>query len=251
MTRLAGKIAIVTGGAKGIGQATVEAFVANGARVLLADRDDAAGRAVIDVLTAAGADVAFQACDVTVPKQVTGLVDIALSRWGRLDVAVNNAGTTPGRSSLAKLDLSDWDAIIATNLTSVFLGLKSQIPAIGKSGGGAIVNVASTNGLRGSAGLGAYSASKHGVIGLTKSAALEAAGRGVRVNAVCPGAIQTPLLDDTFTTDDERAALKRLSPMGRVGDAAEVANLIAWLCSPEAGFVTGAAYTIDGGMTAS
>lgn len=249
-----GRVALVTGGASGIGRAAVERLAAGGAAVLVADLPVQAARAaeLVAAVEAAGGHAAFQPTDVTDPDQVAAMVASAVDRWGRLDVAVNNAGTPGTYAPLAEQSLEDWNRVVAVNLTSVFLCTQAEVPALLDSGGGAIVNVASAAGLMGFAHLPAYVATKHGVIGLTKSVALELGRTGVRVNAVCPGSVRTPMLEG-FAGGDEAMleVLGKGAPMGRLGTSAEIAEAIAWLCSDAASYVTGTALAVDGGVLAT
>ena len=188
-------------------------------------------------------------CDVSQPKDVEHVVAVAVDTWGQLDIAVNNAGISGEQQPLGSYSLESWDKVIAVNLSGVFYGLRYQIPAMLKSGGGSIVNMASILGAAGFASSGAYVAAKHGVVGLTKNAALEYATQGIRVNAVGPGFIKTPLLDDNLGSD-ELEQIASLHPMQRLGAAEEVAELVLWLASDRASFATGAYYPVDGGYLA-
>jgi NAD(P)-dependent dehydrogenase (short-subunit alcohol dehydrogenase family) len=250
---LTGRVALVTGGASGIGRATVERFVAAGASVVVADLDgDAAERLVAGLPADGTARARAVATDVTDPTAVDATVAAAVDGFGGLHLAVNSAGT-PGRyAALPDQRMEDWARTVAVNLTGTFVCLQRQIPAILASGGGAVVNVSSAAGLMGFAHLPAYVASKHGVIGLTKSVALEYARAGVRVNAVCPGSIRTPMLEGFAGGDDQvLEGMGRGQPVGRLGTPDEVAAAIVWLCSDEASFVTGHAMAVDGGVLAT
>jgi NAD(P)-dependent dehydrogenase (short-subunit alcohol dehydrogenase family) len=249
---LDGRVALVTGGASGIGRATVELLALRGAQVLVADLDEEKGAATIDAVHALGGDAVFRRVDVTIPDEVTAMVGAAVGQFGRLDIAVNNAGTAGTYAALAEQNLADWNATLAVNLTSVFLAMQAEVPALLAAGGGAIVNTASDAGLRGFANLPAYVASKHGVVGLTKSIALEVARANVRINAVCPGSVRTPMLEG-FTGGDEQALLGmgKMQPVGRLGRPDEIAQAIVWLCSDAASFVTGVAFPVDGGVMAT
>jgi len=249
---LDGKVALVTGGASGIGRATVELLAARGARVLIADLDEDKGTDVVDAVHADGGSATFRRVDVTVPDEITAMVSHVVDVFGRLDIAVNNAGRTGTYAALADQQLDDWNTTLAVNLTSVFLSLQAEVPAMLATDGGAIVNTSSGAGLMGFANLPAYVASKHGVVGLTKSVALELARSGVRVNAVCPGSVRTPMLEG-FTGGNEEALLGmgKIQPIGRLGTPSEVAEAIAWLCSDAASFVTGVALPVDGGVMAT
>jgi NAD(P)-dependent dehydrogenase (short-subunit alcohol dehydrogenase family) len=248
----AGKVAIVTGGASGIGRASAELLAAQGADVVVADLDDAQGAAAVAGINALDGNAVFVRADVTDPEQIAAVVSTATDSFGRLDVALNNAGVPGTYAALTDQDLADWQRTIAVNLTSVFLSMQAEIPAMLATGGGAIVNTASAAGLMGFAHLPAYVASKHGVIGLTKSVALEYAKQGVRVNAVCPGSIRTQMLEG-FVGGDQTAleGMGRMQPIGRLGTAEEVAEAVVWLCSDAAAFVTGHALAVDGGVLAT
>ncbi|MEJ5254023.1 MAG: glucose 1-dehydrogenase [Acidimicrobiales bacterium] len=250
--RFEGRVALVTGGASGIGRATVEQLAADGARVVVADLDDAGGADVVDAVRAAGGEAVFVRTDVAVPDDVDAMVATAVGRFGRLDVAVNNAARPGTYAPLAEQTIEDWERTIAVNLTATFLCLRAEIPPMLATGGGAIVNVASAAGLMGFAHLPAYVASKHGVIGLTRSVALEFAKQGVRVNAVCPGNVRTQMLEG-FAGGDEQTlqGMGRMQPIGRLGTPQEVAEAIVWLCSDAASFVTGHAMAVDGGVLAT
>ncbi len=249
---LRGKVALVTGAASGIGQATAGLFAAMGARVVASDVDVDRGVATVARLIEAGHDARFLAADVTDDDGVAALVADAVDRCGRLDCAANCAGIGGGHGATRDYPADQWDTIIATNLRGTWLAMRREIDAmISQGDGGAIVNVASTLGVRGAALASPYSASKHGVLGLTQTAAIEYASAGIRVNAVCPGAIDTPMMDETFDRfPGFRESLIGFVPMGRLGRPAEVAQAIAWLSSPAASFVTGEALAVEGGLLA-
>lgn len=247
----AGKVALVTGGASGIGRASAVLFAARGASVVIADRDADAGADVVDAITAAGGAAMFVTTDVTDPDQVRAMVDVAVEEHGRLDAAVNNAGTPGVYAELSRQRLEDWERTLAVNVTGVFLSMQAEVPAMLDTGGGAIVNMASAAGLIGFANLPAYVASKHGVVGLTKSVALEYARQNIRVNAVCPGSIRTPMLAGFAGSVDALEGMGRMQPIGRLGTPEEVAAAAVWLCSPAASFITGHALSVDGGVVAT
>jgi NAD(P)-dependent dehydrogenase (short-subunit alcohol dehydrogenase family) len=243
----ADRVAIVTGAAGGIGGAVVRLFLSAGAAVLATDVDADAGKALLDELDA-GDQIEFVAADVTDEEHVVGVVDAAVQRFGRLDFAHNNVGINGPVAPIDKYSSDDWHRMLAINLTSVFYGLKHEIPAIRASGTGAIVNTSSYAGLVAVPWLSGYVATKHGVIGLTKTAALEYGHKGVRVNTVCPGSTDTPMIQDYHQGDDRLLdAIKNLSPMGRLADPAEIAAAVVWLCSDHASFVNGHALSVDGG----
>jgi len=248
---LEGKSALVTGGAKGIGRATALAFVREGARVWLCDLDDAAGEEVAAQIGEGGGEAVFQHADVTREADVRELVAAAVERFGGLDCAVNNAGITGAGGAIADIALEEWQRTLSINLTSVFLCLKYQLPVMQRQGKGAIVNVASGAGLIAVPGLSPYCASKHGVLGLTKTAAVENARTGVRVNAICPGTIDTPMLRAAMARDPKlEKMILAATPSGRFGAAEEVGEGAVWLCSDRASFVSGEAMLIDGATVA-
>jgi NAD(P)-dependent dehydrogenase (short-subunit alcohol dehydrogenase family) len=245
---MSGRVALVAGGSKGIGAATAEAFAAAGAAVVLAARDTTALKAIAEGIEARGGRALAVGADVTDAGSMRHLVEAALSAFGRLDVAFNNASAGPMPAPLADIDPDEFDLGIATNIRGTFLGMKFQIPAMLASGAGAIVNMASIAGLNGTANLAAYVAGKAGIIGLTKVAALDYADRGIRVNVVAPGPILTYHLEAAGPQAQRGAALS--TPMRRVGTAAEVAQAVLWLCSDESSFITGTVLPIDGGQAA-
>ena len=244
-----GKVAIVTGGASGIGAAVVEKFAGNGAKVVVADFDEVGGRAMVDKLTADGKTASFFKVDVAEPDQVEAMVRHAVDTYGGLHIAVNNAGIGGASAPTGEYGIDDWKKVIDINLNGVFYGLRYEIPAMLESGGGAIVNVASILGSVGFANAPAYVAAKHGVVGLTKNAAIEYATQNIRVVSVGPGFIKTPLLDKNL--DEETLKfIAGMHPVQRMGTPDEVANLITYLVSDEASFLTGGYYLVDGGYTA-
>ena len=245
---MSGRVALVCGASKGIGAATAEAFAAAGAAVVLAARDTTALKSVADGIEARGGRALAVGTDVTDASSMRHLVDQALSRFGRLDAAFNNAAAGPLPAPLADIDPDEFDLGIATHIRGTFLGMKFQIPAMLASGGGAIVNMASIAGLNGTANLAAYVAGKAGIIGLTKVAALDYADQGIRVNVVAPGPILTYHLEAAGPQAQRGAAMS--TPMRRVGTPAEVAQAVLWLCSGQSSFITGIVMPIDGGQAA-
>ncbi len=244
-----GKVAIVTGGASGIGEAVVHTLASCGAKVVVADFDEARGIEVADKVEADGGTASFFKVDVSKPEEVEAMVRHAVDTFGGLHVAVNNAGIGGAMAPTGEHPLEDWHKTIGINLNGVFYGLRYEIPAILESGGGAIVNLASILGSVGFANAPAYVAAKHGVVGLTKTAAIEYATKGVRINSVGPGFIQTPLLDKNLDAD-ALSGIAALHPVQRLGRSQEVANLVTFLASEDAGFCTGGYYLVDGGYTA-
>jgi NAD(P)-dependent dehydrogenase (short-subunit alcohol dehydrogenase family) len=245
----AGKVALVTGGGGGIGRATAEAFAREGARVVVADRDESSGAETVRRIQEAGGEARFVPVDVTAPAAVDALIAATVAAYGRLDFAHNNAGILGPDVRTADYPEDTWRQVLDINLTGVWLCMRAEIRQMLTQGGGVIVNTASNAGLAGFAGHAAYSASKHGVIGLTKSAAREYARKGIRVNAVCPGFTQTPMLDRSAVDNPERVArLTAAVPMNRLGTPEEVAGAVVWLCSTSAGYVTGTSIVLDGGL---
>jgi NAD(P)-dependent dehydrogenase (short-subunit alcohol dehydrogenase family) len=243
--RLNNRVAIVTGGASGIGKATAELFVKEGAKVIIGDLASSKGAEV-----AAQLGAIFVATDVRESSQIEALVKNATTRFGRLDVMYNNAGIGPA-GPLLQFSEEDYHRTIAVDLDSVFWGLKHAGKVMVAQGRGAIVSTASVAGVSGSPGLSAYNAAKHGVVGLTRNAALEFARFGVRVNCVCPGVIETPLVMDNFAGfEGARKVLDGLHPMGRMGQPIEIAKAVLFLASDDSSFVTGHALVVDGGMMA-
>lgn len=243
------KVALVTGAGSGIGRATAEAFVARGYATALIDRDAEVGRAVERRLRPSG-ECTFIRCDVTDDGAVRGAVEQAVSVYGRLDAAFNAAGIG-GEADTATADgsMENWNLVLATDLTGVWSCMRYEIRQMLKAGGGSIVNCASVAGLVGVPYLSAYVAAKHGVVGLTKAAALEYARQSIRVNAVCPGMIDTPMLRKGLTPE-VAAKLSQESPIGRFGQPAEIASAVIWLCEENASFLTGQAIAVDGAWTA-
>ena len=249
MKTLAQKVAIITGAAAGIGKATAELFAREGARLILSDINDKDGNALAEALKASGTEAVYVHADTGVAADHEKLVNAAIENFGRLDVAVNNAGIGGPIAPTAEYPLDGWEKVIGINLSGVFYGMRYQIPAMIKNGGGNVVNIASILGQVGTAGSVAYVAAKHGVVGMTKSAALDHAADGIRVNAVGPGYIHTPLLDNALDQETIQA-LGALHALNRLGKSEEVAEIILWLASDKSSFATGAYYPVDGGYLA-
>lgn len=251
MGKLEGKVAIVTGGASGIGRATALLFAGEGAKVVVADWNEDGAQTVASEITQAGGDAIAVRVDVSQAEQVEAMVKRAVQSFGKLDVIFNNAGIEGEQAPTADCTLENWQRVIGVNLTGTFLGMKYAIPAMLETGGGAIVNNASVAGLVGFPGIPAYCASKGGVVIMTKTTALEYAKQGIRANVICPGVIWTPMVERfTSVSEEARAALEAAEPIGRFGKPEEVARLALFLASDDSSFCTGAAFTVDGGMTA-
>ena len=251
MADFKGKVALVTGGGVGIGRATALAFATAGAKVVIGNRNAEKGAEVVDRIKAAGGDASFIRPDVTSEDDIKALVDHAVATYGRLDAAFNNAGVEGRLGPTTEQTDENYNFVMDTNVKGVFLSMKYEIPAMLKNGGGAIVNNSSVAGLIGFPGIGIYAASKHAVMGLTKSAALEYATAGVRVNSVNPGVIDTSMAERLATgIEADQAFLDSLHPIGRTGKAEEVAAAVLWLCSDESSFVTGTSLAVDGAYTA-
>ena len=249
--RFTGKVVLVSGGASGIGLATAQAFAAEGASVVIADVCDEGARAAAeDIATSRGKATAF-AGDLRDYAACLGMVDHAMQAFGALHVAVNNAGVSDmPYGDFAEIDLADWDRVIGTNLGAMIRAMKAQVPALRRSGGGAIVNTASAAAVSAGAGKAAYVASKHAVAGLTKAAALDLVRHGIRVNAVCPGLTETPMVASALGQAELRAAITGMTPIGRMARAEEVARTILFLASDDASYITGSLLMVDGGLTA-
>jgi len=244
------KVALVTGAGSGMGLAAARAFAADGAAVVLADVNEAAARAAAEQLVAAGHKAIGIRCDVTDDAQVKALVEHTVATFGWLDAAFNNAGIQSRVAEVADASLAEFDRVNAVNLRAVFSCMKYELLQMREQGSGAIVNNSSLGGLVGIAGRAIYHAGKHGVLGLTKSAALEYASRGIRINAICPGIIDTPMVAGMVSTQaEEMKDLMKDVPIARLGRAEEIADVVVWLCSPRASYVIGHALAIDGGYT--
>ncbi|WP_416841186.1 SDR family oxidoreductase [Haloferax sp. DFSO52] len=250
MSQFDSTVAVVTGAGSGIGQATAMAFAAEGASVVVADIDAEGGAETVSAIEAAGGAATFVEADVTDDDSVANMVETAVSEYGRLDFACNNAGIGGAQKPTADLSFDEWEQVIDVNLNGVWRSIKYEIPAMLESDGGVVVNMASILGKVGFENASAYVASKHGVVGLTKTAAQEYAQQGIRVNAVCPGFIDTPLLAAGGLDDPEaRKGIEALHPMNRLGSVDEIASAVVWLCSDGASFTTGETLTVDGGYT--
>lgn len=244
------KVALVTGAGSGLGLATAKAFAESGASVVLADTNDEAVRSAAGELSARGHKALAIKCDVADDAQVEAMVEQTVAAFGRLDAAYNNAGVQNVVAEAAEATREDFDRVIGVNLRGVWSCMKFELRQMLKQGSGAIVNCSSIGGLVAGAKRGTYQASKHGVLGLTKSAALDYAARGIRINAVCPGIIHTAMLDKMMKTQaDALNAMLKDVPIGRLGRPEEIANAVLWLCSPAASFMVGHALAVDGGYT--
>lgn len=245
-----GKVALVTGAAAGMGLATAQAFAEAGAIVVLADFNEDAVKASAQKLVSAGHKALAVRCDVSDDAQVTAMVDRVVAEFGRLDAAFNNAGVMARIAPTAESSREDWERVIGVNLRGVWNCMKHELRQMERQSSGAIVNNASVGALTGNPGIGSYIASKHGVIGLTRTAALEYVKKGIRVNAVNPGLIDTQIGHDVFKGDERvYAEAAKSVPMGRAGRPEEIASVVLWLCSPGASYVVGHGLTVDGGMT--
>lgn len=244
------RVALVTGSTSGIGRGVALIFAREGARVVVTGRSNKGGEETVDMIKQAGGEATFVRADLLEPSQVEGLIDRTVSVYGRLDCACNNAGIAGIRVPLIEFPEDQWDLVVDTDLKAVWLCMKYEIPQMLKQGKGAIVNMSSPAGLKPNKGSTAYSSAKHGVIGLTKMAALEHAEQGIRANCVCPGAVRTPFVDDLCKKHPEREEWYiSTTPMRRMGTAEEIGEAVVWLCSDAASYITGVTLPVDGGTT--
>jgi len=244
------KVIIITGGASGIGRATAKLFAEDRIRVVVADINEQGGEETVKMIKNAGGEASFIKTDVTVEKEVQAMVEKTVETYGRLDYAFNNAGTEGVPSPLHLSTTEEWEHTMATNLSSVYYCLKHEIAYMVENGGGAIVNTASIAGLGGTPMLVSYGASKHGVVSLTKSVALEYVSQGIRVNSVLPGAVNTPMLERCAKNEMTSDVIKNMAPSGEIAEPEDIAEAVLWLCSDKAKYVTGHAMIIDGGARA-
>ena len=250
MSDVQGKVVLVTGGSAGIGKASALAFGEQGYKVVISGRRIEPGEETVQAITRAGGDAFFVQADMSVEKDVEALINKTIEHYGRLDYAFNNAGVEGAGKALTDVAEGEWDRVLDNNLKSVWLSMKYEIPHM-KDNGGSIVNNSSVLGQVGRANTSAYAASKAGIIGLTRAAAVEYAKSKIRINAVAPGVVKTDLADRAFGTSDQvNQALAAQHAMGRIGQSAEIANSVVWLCSDAASFVTGQIISVDGGFTA-
>lgn len=248
MKDLDNKVSIITGAGSGIGRAIATRFASEGSKIVVSDISEKGGNETVSIIKKQGGDAFFIKTDTANPKDHQALVEQTVSHFGTLDIAVNNAGIGGPSAPIDQYPIDGWDKVIAINLSGVFYGMHFQLQSMLRTGGGSIVNMASILGMVGFPNSAGYVAAKHGVVGLTKNAAIEYASKNIRVNAIGPGFISTPLLDNNL---DEATmnSLSSLHPIGRLGRPEEVAELALWLSSPKASFVTGSYYTLDGGYT--
>ncbi len=249
---LDGKVAVITGAGSGIGRAIAQALASEGGRIAVADVVAASGQQTVNLIKDAGGEAIFIKCDVSHAEEIEELIHNVVKHYGRLDCAVNNAGIAGVQATTVDYPLENWQKVIDINLTAPWLCMKYEIAQMLKQGKGAIVNIASILGMTGIALSSAYVAAKHGLVGATRTAALEYANQGIRINAVCPGFIETPMLENSEvgTNPQIRQVIASLHPIGRIGKPEEIAAMVLWLCSDAASFVTGAAMLVDGGYTA-
>jgi NAD(P)-dependent dehydrogenase (short-subunit alcohol dehydrogenase family) len=248
--RFAGRGILVTGAGSGIGRAAAQLFADGGGRVVVVDQDENEAQATVTSIRQAGGEALAIGADVSREADCRGMVERALAAYGRLHVAFNNAGIGASGFAVADEEEVTWSRLIDVNLKGIFLGMKYEIPAMVGAGGGAIVNTASVAGLVGERGIGAYSASKHGVVGLTRTAALDYIGQGVRINAVCPGATRTRILASWFQDPKVESFILSRHPIGRIAEPEEIARAVLFLASDDASFIVGQALAVDGGLTA-
>jgi NAD(P)-dependent dehydrogenase (short-subunit alcohol dehydrogenase family) len=248
MKTLENKVALITGAAQGIGKSMALLFAENGAKLVITDLNAEAGENVVNAIENNGGEAIFVKADTSNPEDSRKSVDAALARFGKLDIAVNNAGIVGPVQSIEEYDLNAWNKVLSINLSGVFYGMKYQIPAMLKNGSGSIINMSSIVGSAGAANFSAYVSSKHGVIGLTRTGALEYSSRGIRINAVGPGYTDTSMID--FLDSEQKDIVGASHPIGRLARVEEIAEFVLWLASDKASFATGTYYPIDGGYLA-